>query len=443
MADPNLDLGIEYTGGIAKPTPDQVGFYPRVAVDQYGDPNFEYVPVSPGGGSGSAAWKDPVRVATAAAMAASTRVANVRTANANGALAAIDGVSLAVGDALLDQHNATGADRGVWVVTSLGSGGTPWVLTRRSDFDNSLEVLSGLRVAVTAGSANAGKTFALATANPIVLNTTSLTFSESAGGGAGDVVGPASSVAARIAVFSDTTGKLIADGGTTIAAIVGAIPASDGGAPLSVAATGAAGGSAGTWSRSDHKHQLADDAVTTVKIANDQVTMAKLADIATDKLIGRDAASSGDPTAIGVGGGIEFTGSDSIQVSDTLPARGGENVAIDAYPSAQAQGTIANGATVTATVAIASGKRYNITCDVWVDDGAGGAVLFTKILTVVAHQTGGAAVVAMRSSLDNGGAGFTLLDSASSTNVVFSLLNTSGSTRSYNLTVGRVVMDKP
>lgn len=37
------------------------------------------------------------------------------------------------------------------------------------------------------------------------------------GGGSGDVVGPASSVAGRIATYSDTTGKLLADGGKSIA----------------------------------------------------------------------------------------------------------------------------------------------------------------------------------------------------------------------------------
>ncbi len=39
------------------------------------------------------------------------------------------------------------------------------------------------------------------------------------GSGAGDVVGPSSATADRIAVFDGTTGKLIKDGGTTIAAI--------------------------------------------------------------------------------------------------------------------------------------------------------------------------------------------------------------------------------
>jgi hypothetical protein len=50
-------------------------------------------------------------------------------------------------------------------------------------------------------------------------------------------------------------------------------------------------------------------------IANNAVTFAKMADIATDRLIGRDTASTGDPEAISVGGGLEFSGSTSIQRS--------------------------------------------------------------------------------------------------------------------------------
>lgn len=42
------------------------------------------------------------------------------------------------------------------------------------------------------------------------------------GGGSGDVVGPASSVADRIAAFDGTTGKLIKDGGQTIAQVIAA-----------------------------------------------------------------------------------------------------------------------------------------------------------------------------------------------------------------------------
>jgi hypothetical protein len=49
-------------------------------------------------------------------------------------------------------------------------------------------------------------------------------------------------------------------------------------------------------------------------IANAAVTLAKLADLATDKLIGRDTAGTGVPEAIGVNQGIQFDGSGNIQV---------------------------------------------------------------------------------------------------------------------------------
>ncbi|HTK86996.1 MAG TPA: hypothetical protein VL329_04655 [Nitrospiraceae bacterium] len=50
-------------------------------------------------------------------------------------------------------------------------------------------------------------------------------------------------------------------------------------------------------------------------IASDAVTFAKMQNIATDRLIGRDTASTGDPEALTVGGGVEFTGSGGIQRS--------------------------------------------------------------------------------------------------------------------------------
>lgn len=50
-------------------------------------------------------------------------------------------------------------------------------------------------------------------------------------------------------------------------------------------------------------------------IDNNVVTFAKMQDIATDRLIGRDTASTGDPEEISVGGGLEFSGSASIQRS--------------------------------------------------------------------------------------------------------------------------------
>lgn len=50
-------------------------------------------------------------------------------------------------------------------------------------------------------------------------------------------------------------------------------------------------------------------------ISNGAITLAKMADIATDRLIGRDTTGTGAPEALTVSGGIEFTGSGGIQRS--------------------------------------------------------------------------------------------------------------------------------
>lgn len=50
-------------------------------------------------------------------------------------------------------------------------------------------------------------------------------------------------------------------------------------------------------------------------IAADSVTFAKMQNIATDRLLGRDTASTGNVEELTVGGGIEFTGTGGIQTS--------------------------------------------------------------------------------------------------------------------------------
>lgn len=70
--------------------------------------------------------------------------------------------------------------------------------------------------------------------------------------------------------------------------------------------------------------------------ANNSITFAKIQDISTDVLIGRDTAASGDPEEITVGGGLEFTGTGGIQrsaLTGDVTASAGSNAT-----------TIANGA---------------------------------------------------------------------------------------------------
>jgi hypothetical protein len=55
--------------------------------------------------------------------------------------------------------------------------------------------------------------------------------------------------------------------------------------------------------------------IATGGIANQAVTLAKLQNVTTDRLLGRDTAGTGSPEEISVGGGLEFTGSTGIQRS--------------------------------------------------------------------------------------------------------------------------------
>lgn len=57
-------------------------------------------------------------------------------------------------------------------------------------------------------------------------------------------------------------------------------------------------------------------ALGSITLANDSVTFAKMQNISTDVLIGRDTAGTGDPGEITLTNGLGFTGSNSIGVSD-------------------------------------------------------------------------------------------------------------------------------
>jgi hypothetical protein len=123
-------------------------------------------------------WKASVRAATVAALAAVTYtngasgVGATLTANANGALAAIDGVTLIVGDRVLIKNQAAGLQNGIYTLTDAGSAGTPFIFTRALDADQDAEVTAGLTVGVEEGTALQDHIFMLMTNNPITMGTT-------------------------------------------------------------------------------------------------------------------------------------------------------------------------------------------------------------------------------------------------------------------------------
>jgi hypothetical protein len=136
--------------------------------------------------------KQEVVAATTGALPANTAagsgVGKTLTADANGAWSSTnsDGVTLSVNDRILVKNeNGTGADvdNGIYTITDLGSAGTPWVLTRATDFDADAEVTAGAYAWVSEGTTLDNTTWTVVTNNPITVDTTPIQFTQTQGPG--------------------------------------------------------------------------------------------------------------------------------------------------------------------------------------------------------------------------------------------------------------------
>jgi len=103
------------------------------------------------------------------------------TANANGALS-VDSTLTVVAERILVKNEAAGANNGVYVVTQVGSAGTPYILTRATDFDTVGtgvdQIDEGDFFLVTSGVVNVNTAWVQQTAPPITIGTTALVFQQ-------------------------------------------------------------------------------------------------------------------------------------------------------------------------------------------------------------------------------------------------------------------------
>lgn len=124
--------------------------------------------------------KPSVRGATTQSFASGTltvtRSGNVLSNTAVGAFPNLDGITWAVGDRILIKNEGTTANNGIYTITSLGSAGSAWQLTRATDADTSAEVTPGMFVFVEEGTNNQDTGWILSTNGPITLNSTGLNF---------------------------------------------------------------------------------------------------------------------------------------------------------------------------------------------------------------------------------------------------------------------------
>lgn len=122
-------------------------------------------------------------IARGAAIAAATEVAGVLTANANGALGTIDGVTMAAGDSVFYAITAGSALNGVYTVTSLGAGGAPWVFTRRADLQTGVTAPQMALVPIVEGTLYSGTVWSMEPATAANRTVTTHSFTSKFAGG--------------------------------------------------------------------------------------------------------------------------------------------------------------------------------------------------------------------------------------------------------------------
>ena len=108
--------------------------------------------------------------------------ATLTNAGAQAALV-IDDVTLNVADRVLIYQQTTQTQNGIYVVTSVGSGSTNWILTRASDANTFVSaspdgLSEGSTVFVQQGTTGAGTTYTCNTPGTITFGTTNITFAE-------------------------------------------------------------------------------------------------------------------------------------------------------------------------------------------------------------------------------------------------------------------------
>lgn len=127
--------------------------------------------------------KASVRVATTANLAGTyNNSAGTITASSNGAIS-IDGVSLTTNDRVLVKDQSTATQNGFYKVTTVGSGGSAFVLTRTPDADEASEVTGGAFTFVEEGTANADNGYVATHNGTPTLGTTNITFEQFSGAG--------------------------------------------------------------------------------------------------------------------------------------------------------------------------------------------------------------------------------------------------------------------
>jgi hypothetical protein len=132
--------------------------------------------------------KGSARFGTTGALAAnyangSSGVGATLTASANGAFPTTDNVTPALNDRVLVKNQAAQPQNGLYRITDLGSGATPWVLTRTTDADSAAEITPGMFTFIEEGTLLGKTGWVLGSTGATTVGTTALPFTQFSGAG--------------------------------------------------------------------------------------------------------------------------------------------------------------------------------------------------------------------------------------------------------------------
>lgn len=208
--------------------------------------------------------KESVRLATDAALPANTPagsgIGKTLTGDVNGALT-VDGVAVLNGNRVIvkDEGGGTSVHNGIYTQTQLGTGGAPFILTRATDADEDAEVTASMYAFCEEGTTNADTGWLLLTNDPIVVDTTALTFTQFTGLGIVVAGGGLTKTGNTIDVGAGNGITVNADDVEVDYALVGAITSVDAG-------DAAAAGVANTAARGDHQHAVSTGAAIAAQV---------------------------------------------------------------------------------------------------------------------------------------------------------------------------------
>ena len=113
----------------------------------------------------------------------SSGVGATLTNNSTQAALSIDGQTMVADERALVKDQSSGAQNGIYTVSTVGDGSTNWVLTRATDFDTPTEITSGSFTFVETGSSYADSGWVMTTDGTVTVGTTSLAWSQFSGAG--------------------------------------------------------------------------------------------------------------------------------------------------------------------------------------------------------------------------------------------------------------------